>query len=113
MDARLPAHAEISALIRQVSVQGGFAAVLQKGERDAGTILVVTRWQGEPARCFERVPTLDGSRPWREAVRQDERQPRKLDEYLEKRMRQDPDLWIIELDIAHAERFIGLAGPDC
>ncbi|MBV1917442.1 MAG: DUF1491 family protein, partial [Sphingomonadaceae bacterium] len=29
--------------------------------------------------------------------------------YLQRRQNQDPDLWILELDIAHGERFIGLS----
>jgi len=33
-------------------------------------------------------------------------------EYLARRRRQDDDLWIVELDIADGERFIGLAGTN-
>ena len=40
MDARLPAHIEVFGLIRAVESEGGFGVVLQKGEKDAGTILV-------------------------------------------------------------------------
>ena len=31
-----------------------------------------------------------------------------LDEWLTRRGSQDPDLWIVELDIANGERFIGI-----
>ncbi|MEO5586279.1 MAG: DUF1491 family protein, partial [Novosphingobium sp.] len=37
--------------------------------------------------------------------------PQEFSEYLERRKYQDPDLWIVELDIANAERFIGLPPP--
>ncbi|MEN8858992.1 MAG: DUF1491 domain-containing protein, partial [Qipengyuania flava] len=33
MDARLPAHIEVSGLIRAVESEGGFGVVLQKGEK--------------------------------------------------------------------------------
>lgn len=108
MDIRLPAHLEVAALIRQVQIEGGFATVLQKGERDAGTILVVLTENGANQRVFERMPQLDGSRAWSLSVNQDIENKTNIDEYLLRRSRQDPDLWVVELDIARGERFIGL-----
>lgn len=108
MDARLPAHLEVSALIRQVDAEGGFAAVLKRGERDAGTIMVVMTERGGQSRVYERMPQLDGTRAWHCALLQDPDDPAAFTDYLERRGRQDPDLWIVELDIAQAERFIGL-----
>lgn len=107
--ARLPTHLEIGALIRLVQAEGGFATVLHKGERDAGTILVILTENGANARAYERMPQLDGTRDWALCYKQDIENQHKFDEYLERRVRQDPDLWIIELDIAHGERFIGLS----
>lgn len=109
MDPRLPAHLEVAALVRTVQGEGGFAMILGKGEREAGTILVVTTHNGRNTRVFERMPQLDGSRAWSCSKQQDSEDPQAFGEYLERRKYQDPDLWIVELDIANAERFIGLA----
>ncbi|WP_404479548.1 DUF1491 family protein [Novosphingobium sp. BL-52-GroH] len=109
MDARLPAHLEVSALIRQVGADGGFATVLAKGERDAGTILAVLTHNGAGTRIYERMPELDGTRPWRCTRREDPAKPGDLRDYLDRRKAQDPDVWVVELDIANAERFIGVA----
>ncbi len=111
MEARLPAHIEVSALIRRTQAQGGFAAVLKKGESEAGTILVVLAENGANSRAYERMPQLDGSRQWHCAKRHDVEKPEEFQEYLDRRRRQDPDLWIVELDIAHGEQLIGLP-PD-
>ena len=108
MDERLPAHVEALGLMRQVQAAGGFATVLQKGERDAGTILVVLTENGTNARVYERFPSLDGKRKWQLSKEQDSEKPHEFNEYLERRGRQDPDTWIVELDIADGERFIGL-----
>ena len=70
MDARLPAHLEVSAIIRLVEAAGGFAVVTAKGERDAGTILILTFYRGENAVLFEKMPQLDGSRPFLAAKQQ-------------------------------------------
>ncbi|WP_050601492.1 DUF1491 family protein [Qipengyuania citrea] len=110
MEARLPAHVEVSGLIRAVESAGGFAMVLQKGERDAGTILVLTTQNGRNTRLWERMPQLDGSRKFSCTREQDDENPREIDEYVGKRRRSDPDCWVIELDIENAERFVA-PGP--
>jgi len=110
MDPRLPAHIEVGALVRQVNGAGGFAMVLRKGEPDAGTILVVTTHNGANTRLWERMPAPDGTRQWVCARSQDMENPSEFTEYLSRRGQQDADLWIIELDIANGERFIGLKG---
>jgi len=109
VDARLPAHVEVSGLIRAVESAGGFAMVLQKGERDAGTILVLTTQNGRNTRLWERMPQLDGSRKFSCTREQDDETPREIDEYVGKRRRSDPDCWVIELDIENAERFVAPA----
>ncbi|MFC0206216.1 DUF1491 family protein [Novosphingobium soli] len=111
MDDRLPAHLEVAGLIRRIGAEGGFGTVLAKGERDAGTILAVLVHNGRDVRLYERMPAADGSRQWQCSRRQDAENPGEFQEYLERRKRQDSDLWIIELDAANAERFIG-ATPD-
>jgi len=108
MESRLPAHVEVSALIRQVEAEGGFATVVKKGQREAGTILVILTEKGGNARVFERMPQLDGNRIWHCAKHEDTEKPQEFSEYLQRRASQDADLWILELDIVNGERFIGL-----
>ncbi|WP_369026457.1 DUF1491 family protein [Qipengyuania sp. RANM35] len=105
-DARLPAHLEVSALLRLVESNGGFAAVLKRGERDAGTILILTTDRGNNAILWERMPHLDGTRPYTASRKQDIENKIDFEEYVGRRMKQDPDAWVIELDIVNAERFI-------
>ncbi|KQM21820.1 DUF1491 family protein [Novosphingobium sp. Leaf2] len=111
MEPRLPAHLEVTALIRAVTAEGGFAAVLSKGEKEAGTILVVLAHNGADSRIYERMPDLAGNRTWTLSRRQDPEKPFEFRDYLARREAQDPDVWIVELDIAKGERFIG-APPD-
>ena len=106
MDARLPTHIEVSGLIRAVEAAGGSAMVLQKGERDAGTLALVTCQRGTAARFWERMPQLDGSRKFRPVRVQETDKPLLFWEYLERRKSQDCDLWLLELDIENPERFI-------
>lgn len=105
--ARLPAHLEVAGLIRRVGAAGGFATVLAKGEPDSGTILLVVRDPRNNPRILERMPQPDGSRPWTLNRVQDTENKHNFDDYLVRRRAQDPDLWMIELDIPNPERFIG------
>lgn len=99
-------------MIRRTQAAGGFAAVLRRGERDAGTILVSLTERGCPARLFERMPRPDGSRAWTLVRSQDEADPLAFNDYLERRGRQDADLWVVELDVAQGERLIGFDQPE-
>ncbi len=106
MEGRLPAHLEASAIVRLAESEGGFATILAKGERDAGTILVVTLCRGEGGVLHERMPQLDGSRKFLATKREDAEKPQEFGEYLARRRQQDSDVWIIEVDVADPQRFI-------
>lgn len=108
MSERLPAHLEVSSLIRLAESNGGFAMVLHKGERDAGTILIISMFRGADMRLFERMPQLDGTRPFVLTKNQDIEKPREFDDYIARRRSQDPDIWVLEVDIDDPERFIAL-----
>ncbi len=99
----------MSALLRQVQAEGGFATVLHKGDADSGSILVVTVQRFGNSTLYERMPAVDGSRHWHPALTQDIDNKQLFHDFLDRRVVQDPDIWIIELDIANAERFIGIA----
>lgn len=105
-DNRLPAHLEIAAIVRLAEAQGGSAMVLAKGERDAGTILLVTIHRGASGQLYERMPQLDGSRLFVPTKSQDNEKPHDFSDYLDRRRTQDRDIWIIEVDIDDPERFI-------
>jgi len=82
--------------------------VLSKGEKDAGTLLLVTMYRGQDARLFERMPQRDGTRRFVSTKIQDPEKPYEFSEYLDRRAKQDPDVWILEIDIDDSERFIDL-----
>lgn len=103
---RLPIHLQVSALIRRVEGEGGFATVLSKGERDAGTLLVVLTDRGALSTAYERMPQADGTRKWSSSRGESAEDPQAFGEYLERRQAQDSDLWVVELDVRNGERFI-------
>jgi hypothetical protein len=99
---RVTSELWVSALIRRLQGKGGFAAIVRRGAAEAGAVFLVLRTRtGEltlygpasqtdydEARPSERyfVPLLrDGSQE-------------DVDKRLEREMRFDPDIWIVELE---------------
>ena len=107
--SRLPSHLLVDALIRKAGAAGGFAAVLRRGEAMGGAILLQFLDRGRFAGFAERMFDLDG-RARLESVgpvaqNDGSEGEEALAAYRERRGSSDPDLWIIELDIAEAKRF--------
>ena len=106
MGVRLPAPLEVGAVGRRAYWQGGFATVLARGEQDAGTIALVILCRGKPPALYERMPQLDGNRPFVRAREQESEKDQEFSAFLRKRSERDPDLWLIEADIPDIERFV-------
>ncbi|MFL9840210.1 DUF1491 family protein [Sphingomonas sp. ST-64] len=105
MIARLASGLIVNALVRRVNAEGGSAMVLARGDAEAGAILILALERGGNPRFFERgigpegVPALVRSGPL------DPGDPGEVSDYWQRRRARDPDLWVLELDIADAERF--------
>lgn len=105
MEPRVAASVLAGALIRKAEVEGGFGAVLAKGDSTAGTILVILLEKGVNPRLFERLLQPDGRYAWQESGSQRIENPREVPGFIARQRRFDPDSWLIELDIPSAERF--------
>lgn len=106
MAERLPAALEATALIRRAQAAGDFAAILRKGDADRGVLLLVIASRGRHVACLERGMTIDGTYRWQCVGPPESSGSGDVSDFLAKRARFDEDTWIIELDVADAERFI-------
>jgi hypothetical protein len=111
-EPRLATHMLVSAFIRRTTADGDFATVLRKGDVTAGALLLVTRIRGQNVALYQQFPTLTGSRNWQPVSSQAIESEEQITEYLERRIASDPDLWVLELDVAFPERLTGLLAPD-
>ena len=105
MEGRLQSSILVNALQRRAESEGGFAAVLAKGDPTAGAILVILVERGRKVKVLERL--LEGGErySWRDIGSQALANEQEFQKFLDKRRRFDPDIWLIELDVASAERF--------
>ena len=93
------------ALIRRAELAGAFATVARKGDARAGTVLVKTlnRRSGE-ARLYAEAFRGEGERVWMQPV--PSREEAALDPHVERPVRIDPDLWLIEIEDAEGRHFL-------
>ena len=103
--ARLDSQTLVSALIRRVEGVGGFAAVLHKGDPIGGIILVQLLDHGRFGTLLERMTDLEGRQTMVRIGPRSDAQETEISDYIFRRRRSDPDLWVVELDIAEGERF--------
>ena len=103
MSARIASSVLVNALVRRANAQGGFATVLAKGDATAGAVLIVAQNRGENVRAYERGTGPRGDTELISVGPDGDAQS--VMDYWTKRRRSDPDLWVVELDIAEAERF--------
>ncbi|MEP2987956.1 MAG: DUF1491 family protein [Parasphingorhabdus sp.] len=110
IEPRLSAEMLVHSLLRKVNQGGGFGVVIRKGDRISGSILIQCIENGENMRVLERMPSLDDAPNWQQIWAQNTDNKQELSEYLERRYRFDPDIWLIELDIPDPERLIAEIG---
>jgi hypothetical protein len=104
---RLTSAMLVGALVRRVFTQGGTAAVLMKGDATAGAILLICMERGVVQSIRERVLDRSGRYAWAVVGPS---APAEISGYVAKRKESDGDLWVVELDIANAERFAAEMG---
>lgn len=100
MSERLPTHLVVGALVRRVNDAGGMAMVRAKGDPQSGGILLLVDDRSGPVRVLERSIGFDGTVSLTDSVPSDG-----AEAYWRRRRARDPDLWVVDLDAAQAQRF--------
>lgn len=105
MTPRLTADMLVAALRKRIEASGGFATVVHKGDATSGAILVLAHQNGRNPVALERQMGMDGRYAMVPAGPQAAENMVKIEDYAARRRERDPDLWVVEANIADAERF--------
>ncbi|WP_370322738.1 DUF1491 family protein [Oricola sp.] len=107
MSSRLTSAIFVSALIRRVNGEGGFAAVVRHGSDEAGAIFIcVPGGFGQGTTLFAQAPQSlfadrdtppSGGRLFEKVA--DGLSPDELDAKFQREARLDPDFWVVELEL--------------
>jgi hypothetical protein len=94
-DARVKAGLWVKMALRMGDIDGRPGAVLRRGDPDAGGILVVLR--GRQGLCvLSQVRAGEGDVAWMRATGPDAVDEATADGYIERQVKRDPDLWVVE-----------------
>ena len=105
MSERLPSGLLVGAMLRRVNDAGGIGTVLARGDAQAGAILIIALERGVNSGAFERGIGPEGIVQLVRVGPQSDVHSAEMTDYWRRRRARDPDLWVVELDIASAERF--------
>jgi hypothetical protein len=95
----------VYALIRRAHQGGAFATIARKGDSRGGSVLVkqVNRRAGV-TRLFAEATRADGEAVWMQP--RNSTDEAELDAYIERAIRIDPDLWVVEIDDQDGRHFL-------
>jgi hypothetical protein len=95
----------VGALIRRAEKEGAFAVVARKGDPRAGAVLVKVLNRGAGGvRLYSLATRLDGEQVWMQPARSEAEAD--LDRYVERALRVDPDLWVVEIEDRQGRHFL-------
>ena len=109
-EPRLASHVEVAAFIKLANAGGDFATIIRKGDPTSGAILLIGLIRGQNPIVFDRFPSFEGPSIWERAGSEDTDTEEKISQYCARRASRDPDLWILELDVAEPERLTRYLG---
>jgi hypothetical protein len=98
MEARLKSEIWAKALVRRWQAQFVPVMVCNRGDSDAGAILVKVNRFDAGCRVYSQTRTAEGERAWLSATGADVVEEKAADEYIARQMRYDPDVWVLEVE---------------
>lgn len=106
-EPRAAAGLLVSALIRRIEAEGGSAMVIHRGDAIAGAILLLLADRGVLRGIVDRAWRFEGGHGLERVGPADPDEPGAAGDYIARRRRSDPDLWVVEIDHPEAERIAG------
>lgn len=104
-EPRLKTHIRVAAHLRRAQGAGVFATIARRGDPDAGAVAVKVYMGARRARLFIQSRDLEGAHVWREPFADDPSEE-KIDAFLARETKIDPDLWIVEIEDRRGRAFL-------
>ena len=104
-EPRLKAEIFVAAHVRRVNAEGAFCAIARRGDPDAGAVAIKVYIPPGQARLFMQSRDLDGRSIWREPL-EELCSEKDIDQWLQKEVSIDPDLWIVEIEDRDGRSFL-------
>lgn len=103
---RLKAGFRASAIMRRAQLAGHFAALVKRGDEDAGALMLQLEYADRHIDLLMEANRGDGARIWRCLNGTTPVDAARAAELMAKEKRIDPDLWIIAVEMNGAASFL-------
>lgn len=97
-EARLKTGLWIKAQIRLCDIESIPAAVVHRGDADAGAVLLKINRLDGGCEVLTRARDLDGRLGWLRGTGPDPVDEPDADDYVRRQIARDPDLWVLEIE---------------
>lgn len=97
-EARLQTSLWVQAQVRLCDIRFIPIVVVRRGDPEGGAVMLKRALAGGGYEVLSPVRDADGGRAWMRAIGADPVAGAEADAYIEKQIRFDPDLWVLEID---------------
>ena len=97
-EPRLRTELRVQAWLRRAALAGLMAAVVRKGDAEAGALFIKVNRFAAGCEVFSGVAGPDGKAAWMRATGPAPVPERAADQYLARQAQYDSDLWVIEIE---------------
>ena len=97
-DDRLPTALWVEVHLRRLGNQGIPYYVLNTGAYAAGTVLLKLNGLENGCALLIQQRDIDGNLGWADALNEETVDEKRADEYIQRAITRDPDLWVIEIE---------------
>ncbi|WP_169568077.1 DUF1491 family protein [Sneathiella limimaris] len=107
MEARLKAEIWVKAHIRTCNFMNVPAFVVRRGDETAGSVLIKINRLNDKCMVLSPVTNFEtGKRQWMQSTGADWVSEETADAYIEKQLKFDPDLWVLEIEDQEGRHFL-------
>ena len=97
-EGRLPAELWIKAHIRRCMADGIPAAVVHRGEKNSGVLILKINQLEAGVKVLSQTRDIDGAIAWMPALGGELVAEADADAYIERAVKRDPDVWVVEIE---------------
>lgn len=97
-DGRLSTELWVQAHLRRCNAEGMFSAVLHKGDLWGGAVIVKLNLLDGTFKVLSQTRDMDGRVAWLAARQGTLLNEQDASAYIERQLKRDPDLWVIEVE---------------
>lgn len=98
METRIKSRIWVQALLRRLEIDGFMAALIKRGDEDAGAILIKVNRFDQGCSVYSQARDQLGQLVWLPGTGEDYVPESEADAYVTRQQTYDADLWVIEIE---------------